>query len=244
MDHMLLYYLFCEFTAMTDNRAKNMFIRCDNIRDEEIKNMSGTPLFSGNEIPDKQSEWYRYLTGTDEYKASHYTDIDWENSTFGVWTPILYDLDSCYGVENSGYLQVPYYADWDYRDVADTKYLFNGYGSILWLMFEDSFADEIRTMAQTIYANGANGEPGLNYNSFYKYHITDNALKFPPVIINQDMNKKYLSPWLNGLPDPEDETRMLYNAQYKYLQRGSRTDQKVGFIERRSRMLYSKYLTS
>ena len=96
-------------------------------------------------------------------------------------------------------------------------------------------------MAQTIYANGSNGEPGLNYNSFYKYHITDNALKFPPVIINQDMNKKYLNPWINGLPDPEDATRMIYNAQYKYLQRGSRTDQKVGFIERRSRMLYSKY---
>lgn len=244
MDHMLLYYLFCEFTAMTDNRAKNMFIRCDNIRDETIKNMSGTTLFSGNTIPDNQSDWYKYLTGTDSYKASHYTDIDWENSTFGIWTPVLYDLDSCYGVENSGYLQVPYYANWDYRDVADTKYLFNGYGSILWLMFEDSFANEIRTMAQTIYANGANGEPGLNYNSFYKYHITDNALKFPPVIINQDMNKKYLNPWINGLPDPEDSTRMIYNAQYKYLQRGSRTDQKVGFIERRSRMLYSKYLTT
>ena len=244
MDHMLLYYLFCEFTAMTDNRAKNMFIRCDNIRDEEIKNMSGTTLFSGNVMPDNTSDWYKYLTGTDAYKATHYTDIDWENSTFGVWTPILYDLDSCYGVENSGYLQVPYYANWDYRDVADTKYLFNGYGSILWLMFEDSFADEIRTMAQAIYANGANGEPGLNYNSFYKYHITDNALKFPPVIINQDMNKKYLNPWINGLPDPEDSTRMIYNAQYKYLQRGSRTDQKVGFIERRSRMLYSKYLTT
>ena len=244
MDHMLLYYLFCEFTAMTDNRAKNMFIRCDNIRDEEIKNMSGATLFSGNTIPDNQSDWYKYLTGTDAYKTLHYTDIDWENSTFGVWTPILYDLDSCYGVENSGYLQVPYYANWNYRDVADTKYLFNGYGSILWLMFEDSFANEIRTMAQTIYANGANGEPGLNYNSFYKYHITDNALKFPPVIINQDMNKKYLNPWINGLPDPEDATRMIYNAQYKYLQRGSRTDQKVGFIERRSRMLYSKYLTT
>lgn len=243
MDHMLLYYLFCEFTAMTDNRAKNMFIRCDTVRDEEVQDINGVTLFSGNTVSANQN-WYNYITGNNAYKAAHYTDIDWENSTFGVWTPILYDLDSCYGVENSGYLQVPYYANWNYRDVADTKYLFNGYGSILWLMFEDSFADEIRAMAQTIYANGSNGEPGLNYNSFYKYHITDNALKFPPVIINQDMNKKYLNPWINGLPDPEDATRMIYNAQYKYLQRGSRTDQKVGFIERRSRMLYSKYLTT
>ena len=248
MDHMLLYYLFCEFTAMTDNRAKNMFIRCDTVRDEIIldanDNTHQTILFSGNTEPAVNSDWYKYITGDETYKVAHYTDIDWENSTFGVWTPILYDLDSCYGVENSGYLQVPYYAQWDYRDTADTKYLFNGYESRLWLMFEDSFSDEIRAMAQTIYVDGANGEPGLNYNSFYKYHITDNAVLFPPVIINQDMTKKYLNPWINGLPDPEDSTKTVYNSAYKYLQRGSRTDQKVGFIERRSRMLYSKYLTT
>ena len=225
-NHVLIYYLFMEFTALCDNRAKNMFLRCENVYAEQLLDTDGNPISIQDVIE----------VGTGIVDVDR---IDWENSTFAVWITDLYDLDSCYGVENSGYLQIPYYADWGYRLNGTQK--FNGYESRLWLMFEEALADDIQAKAQLLTEKGI-GEGGLNYDTLYDFHIKNNALLVCPAVVNRDMTHKYSDPWVEGFIDYSTEGHPIRHiSDYKYLQRGSRTQQKDAFIYRRSNMLYSKY---
>lgn len=224
LDHCLVYYLFSEFIALCDNRAKNMFMRCDNVKAEQLRNTSGDDI-NINTVID---------TATGEVHADQ---IDWESSAFAVWAPVLYDLDSCFGVENSGYLQIPYYADWNYTLKGVQK--FNGRESLLWLMFEEAFADQIEAKAQEL-TEITNG--GLNYDSLYNYHILNNAKKVCHSVVNCDMERKYNDPWVNGYIDYSTEGNpVIHISSYKYLQRGDRTEQKNAFIYKRCNLLYSKY---
>ena len=225
MNHALVYYLFCEFTGMTDNRAKNMFMRCEDVTAENIVFTSS----STTSIAD-------LIDSNGNFNAA---GINWEQSTFAVWMPDLYDLDSCFGVENSGYLQVPYYADWDYQ--LNDSYKFNGYGSRLWLMVEEALHDEIEAMAQQITAYSV-GSGALNYAALRQYHITDNADLVCEAVIDQDMETKYRDPWTDGYIDASSGTPTVkYTSDYMYLTRGGRTQQKDAFIYRRCQLLYSKY---
>lgn len=224
-NHALVYYLFNEFVALCDNRAKNMFLRCEDVRCEQLLNTSG----------EEMSIYDAINMETGEVDASM---IDWENSTFAVWIADLYDLDSCFGVENSGYLQIPYYADWNYHLNGTQK--FNGRESRLWLMFEEALANDIEKKAQELTDKSAGG--GLNYEALYDYHIRNNAMLVCPAVVNRDMEHKYSDPWTDGYIDYSAEGHpMRHISDYKYLQRGSRTEQKDAFIFRRSNMLYSKY---
>ncbi len=225
-NHAIVYYFFSEFIALCDNRAKNMFIRCEDVRSEQLINTSGEQM-SINEAIDMS---------TGEVDADM---IDWENSTFAVWITDLYDLDSCFGVENSGYLQIPYYADWNYH--LDGTQKFNGRESILWLMVEEAFADDIQKKAQEL-TDKSSGNGGLNYETLYDYHIKNNAMLVCPAVVNRDMEHKYSDPWTKGYVDYATEGYPVNHiSDYKYLQRGSRTEQKDSFIYKRSNMLYSKY---
>jgi hypothetical protein len=99
-------------------------------------------------------------------KDSILDTIDWEqgenHSNFAIWAPVLYDLDSCFGAENVGYLKVRYDADWNYS--LYNKLQFAGFDSILWLQVEDCFQTELKAMAKTLY----NRATGLNYTTFYR----------------------------------------------------------------------------
>lgn len=167
--------------------------------------------------------------------------IDWINSSFAIWEPTLYDLDSCYSADNNGYLQVPYYAEWSYQD-SDGVNKFNGYGSRLWLCFEEAFASEIKDMACQL----AKAEL-MTYEKFYKAHITDNADVVCASVVNKDMDYKYSEPWLVGYYDYSTSTTnpgWLQTSDYKYLHRGQRKEQKQAYIYNRSHMWYSKYQTT
>jgi hypothetical protein len=231
MEHALIYYLFVEWVALSDNRAKNMFLSCKDVTAEHIVFTDS----SANTIWDIVD---------DETGAVDESKIDWDNSTFGVWYCDLYDLDSCFGVENSGYLQIPYYADWNYH--VGNSYLFNGYDSVLWCMFEEAMAAEIKRRAQRLTRPGT-GEGVLNHTTLRQVHITENAELVCPAVVNHDMEYKYDDAWTKGYFNYGDPNSTPENPvwtrthQYKYLQRGSRTEQKESFIYRRSILLYSKY---
>lgn len=222
----LIYYLFMEFVALCDNRAKNMFLRCENVYAEQLKDIDGNNISIYDVIEE----------GTGTVDADR---IDWENSTFALWITDLYDLDSGYGVENSGYMRIPYYADWSYT--LNNIQQFNGYDSRLWLMVEEALADEIQTKAQLLTERGI-GAGGLNYDTLYDTHIRNNAMLVCPAVVNRDMTYKYNDSWVEGFIDYSTEKHpMVHISDYKYLQRGSRTEQKDAFIYKRANMLYSKY---
>lgn len=225
LEHALVYYLFNEFTALCDNRAKNMFLRCEDIKREKLYHKTTGEIININNLIDKD---------TGEVNAD---DIDWTKDEFAIWITDLYDLDSCFGVENSGYMQIPYYADWNYKLKDIPK--FNGYESKLWLMFEEAFSEEIAEKARNL-VDSQDG--GLNYETLYDHHIKNNALLVCPTIVNRDMEYKYSDPWTDGYIDySQDGNPTIRTKEYKYLQRGSRTEQKDSFIFKRSNMLYSKY---
>ena len=250
LDHVLVYYLFSEYVALCDNRVKNMFLRSDTIRSEVIRLIGeDEPLFEGNSNPN--ADFWKEFTAIDtgeideetsqpviEYKIKNANQIDWVNSTFAIWAPVLYDLDSCFGVENVGYLKIPYNADWQYYQ--DGQYLFNGHDSVFWLMFEDTFSSEIAAKALTLY----NRDRGLNYNTFYQEQIIGNNEEIAPAMTNQDMLLKYDDPWATGFMNYGNKPPTYETPEYKYLQRGSRATQKTSFIFKRSMLLSSKYQTN
>ena len=225
-NRVLTYYAFIEFTALADNRAKNMFLRCENVKAEQLV-FTDSSVTSLSDIIDSS-------TGdVDESK------IDWENSTFALWLLDLYDLDSCFGAENSGYLRVPYYAEWDYQ--LNGSYQFNGYQSYFWLMFEEAMASDIKAKVQEL------ATAGLNYENFYKTHITESTEEMCAAVVNRDMAYKYHDPWTEGYYDysvSESDPTFIQTSQYKYLQRGDRIYQKGDFMYSRAHMIYSKYQTA
>lgn len=250
LNHTLTYHLFSEFIALCDNRAKNMFLRCDDVKSEVIKmKNSDENIFSGNENPN--ADFFKNTALVDSgvvdattgeniyvYTLTNADQIDWENSTFATWYPVLYDLDSCYGVENVGKINIAYDADWNYT--YNGKNQFSGVDSRFWLMVEDTFQTELQALAIEKYplANG------LNYNSLYTQQIKAMLDSTCPALTNQDMLAKFNAFWADGFIDYSLEGNPHVYRDYKYLQRGTRAYQKDSFIKRRANYLSGKYTTS
>ena len=234
LNHVLTYHLFSEFIALCDNRAKNLFMRCDDVKSEVIKHSENDIIFSGNNEPDA-THWANLIAADGTVNADY---IDWEHSTFAVWAPVLYDLDSCYGVENVGKIFIAYDADWNYT--YNNKNQFSGVDSRLWLMVEDSFPAELNALASTLYTLNS----GLNYNTINTQQILGMEKSTCPAITNQDMLKKFDAFWANGFIDYSLATPAHVYRDYKYLQRGSRALQKDSFIRKRANYLSSKYTTN
>jgi hypothetical protein len=150
-----------------------MFLRTDNCRSEKIYNTTGDLILDGNNEP--SALWSNYVK---EDGTTDATYIDWTKDTFCEWAPVLYDLDSCFGVENVGYIRIRYDAEWDYKWNGLPQ--FNGYESRLWLMFADTFNDEIRAYAKKLYDMSG----GLNYVNFYNAQIRDNLNSISPALSN------------------------------------------------------------
>lgn len=244
MNHALVYYCFLQFTGLVDNRAKNMFLRCENIKPRYDK--QGNLIAEGIHIID-------YLGNTVTSLADHspailnndgtvdITKIDWINSTFGIWYTDLYDLDSAFGAENIGKLKIPYNAEWDYIIPDDGQHGYNGYDSRLWLMFEDSFPAEIKSAYQTL------ASKGLTYNNFKRVHLTEGINTLVEALVNRDMGYKYDDAWtkpyteiITNADGSVTVTEGKTDGSYKRLQT-DRSFQKDNWMNRRAKIYNSKY---
>lgn len=224
-NHALTYYIALEVMALVDNRAKNMFLTCYDVTNENI-------VFTDDSVS-SISEIINSNTG--EVDVSK---IDWDNSTFAVWYPSLYDLDSCLGVDNSGYNLIPYDAEWDYT--YNGQKMFNGANSYLWEMVEKSFGAEIATL----YRKLRDTNKTLSYAKLYDAHITKNADLVCPTVINQDQRFKYIDIWTEGYnkySDDNSSQSIVKTPDYLYLVQGSKKQEISAFMYNRVYMLDSKY---
>lgn len=226
--HALTYYLGLEAMALVDNRAKNMFLSCYDVNADNIV-FTDESITSINDIID---------TTTGAVDASK---IDWENSTFAIWYTSLYDLDSCLGVDNSGYNVVPYDAEWDFE--WNSQKIFNGSESYLWQMIETSMEDDIATL----YKKLRDEDKTLSYAKMYDAHITNNADLVCPTIVNKDERFKYIDIWTEGYQRYSDDNStqsLVKTPDYLYLVQGSKRHQISSFMFNRMNMLDSKYINA
>jgi len=243
MNHALVYYCFLQFTGLVDNRAKNMFLRCENLKDR----------YKGNELLAAGVNVKDYLGNTITSITEHtpailnndgtvnINNIDWTNSTFGIWYIDLYDLDSAFGAENVGKLKIPYNADWDYIIPDDGQHGYNGWDSPLWLMFEDSFQAEIKEAYQIL------ASKGLTFENFKRVHLTEGLNTLVEALVNRDMGYKYDDAWTKPyteiVTNPDGTTKITEGkttGDYKRLQTDRRF-QKENWMRRRANLYDSKY---
>lgn len=227
-NHVLTYYLGVECLALVDNRAKNLFLTCYDVKSEDI-------VFTDENIT-SLSDIIDNTTGSVDASK-----IDWENSTFAVWYTSFYDLDSCLGVDNSGYEIVPYDAEWQAK--LNARNLFNGNDSYLWLMVEDNFAEDIALL----YKELRDEDYTLSYAKLYEAHITNNADSICETIVNNDQRFKYIDIWTGGYSKYSDDNTsqsLVKTADYLYLVQGSRKHQIAQFMYNRMNMLDSKYINA
>ena len=226
-NHALTYYLALETVALVDNRAKNMFLTCYDVTQDNL-------VFTDASVTS-------LMDIIDEDGTVDASKIDWENSRFAQWYHSLYDLDSCLGAENSGYNLVPYYAEWDYT-LGDRK-LFNGADSVLWKMIETAFASDIKAL----YVKLRDENKTLSYAKLYDAYITNNAALVCPTIVNQDARFKYIDIFTEGYDvysEDNTSTSHVKTPNYLYLVQGSKVNQTQYFLYNRMIMLDSKYISA
>ena len=123
-----------------------------------------------------------------------------------IWSPWLYDNDTCLGINNEGYLRYDYYhEDLGQNDAVGATNVYNGYDSVLWNNFSEAFKDEIQ---KTYSAWRSGNNPLLSYDNVMKYFITDQSDKWCISIYNEDAEYKYLSMYRNG-----DDSSFLYQVK-------------------------------
>lgn len=141
----------------------------------------------------------------------------------GKWIWLPYDLDTALGINNEGSLVFGY-------ELEDTDLLpggakvFNGQDSTFWCNIRDAYADEIRTMYQTLRSTGA-----------LSYEVVENAFKehqskWPEAIFNEDAYVKYIEPLITE-----------GNGVYLAMCQGSKEQQREWWLSNRFKYMDSKY---
>lgn len=258
-NHTATYYLAVMMTALVDNLAKNMFMSTyDTLADKIV--FTSSALSAG----------VTTLKTMMDYAKAHEGDIpedfiDWEASEFCIWYPTLYDLDSCYGVDNKGHRFIPYYADWNIERStgADSYRLFNGSESPFWHMFVEAFdqateGDSIKKVFTKLADSDdtkvtlSDGNPAnvLSYNNWFDHMISKNIDTVPVRISTEDLIYKYEMPWLYGYQKEVDDSNKVTGMktypsdnQFLYLIQANKRLQDMDFMRQRLNIFFSKYQT-
>lgn len=263
LDHTSAYFIAVVITALIDNYAKNLFLSCyDTMADMNIKFIN-QQFYGINSLHDLV-----------EYAKEHEGDIpenciDWINSEFSIWYPTLYDLDSCYGVDNKGYKWIPYYADWDYEkwggmtDIdpetgaeIPPMPIMNGNESYFWRMFYEAFYPQIKTKYQSlaedtsVISSSGKSQKVLSLECWKDKMITTNIDTVPVRITTEDSIYKYAMPWWYGYQKNEDQDNVengmaTYPAtdEFLYLIQANKRLQDLDFMTQRFNMYNSEFET-
>ena len=229
LPHTLHYFIANEVALLVDNLAKNMFMTCYDVTAENIVDTNGDAVTVGDLI--------NASTG-----AVDISGIDWESgnghSSFAVWYPTLYDLDSCLGADNNGYDKFAYYKEtWD---TYNNDKIVNGKDSLFWRQVYTAFYDELNTLYCTMRNTDGVMSPAL----YAKAMIDDLTQALPVVAVNKDEKFKYIDAYEGGYYDAsanDGEGGWVYRDNYLYLVKGTMDSYHRDFITKRFAMLDGKY---
>lgn len=225
LPHSAWYYIVNEVPLLVDNLAKNMFLTCYDVTVEHVIDLDR------NEVD---------LDAIIVNGVVDISRIDWENSTFAIWYPTPYDLDSCLGADNNGRDLFPYYAEtWD---DFNGRQIVNGRPSRLWRMFYDAFYTDIGAM----YRRFRDTDRTLSTSLYLKALIDDLTAALPVVTINADEKFKYIDAFEGGYYDAsanDGEGGWVYTNNYLYLAKSTMQSYHRDFITKRMTMLDGKYLS-
>ena len=270
-NHILIYYLFMEYTALCDNRVKNIHMRTDNAGEERIKiKNSDAYYFEGNENPNS-GPWTLaenletrimqepIMDENGDYQFDENGNMELGNvSHVFVKDSVINSIDWEQGEGHSNFaIWAPVLYDLDscfsadnvgYLKIRyDADWNYSLYNKLKFAGFDSILWLQVEDCFQNDLRVMAkklyNRVIGLNYSTFYRQQITDNLASVCPAITNQDMILKYEKPWTEGFLDYSQDVLNppISTDKYKYLQRGTRTGQKAIFMKQRSLFLASKY---
>ena len=134
------------------------------------------------------------MGGADSYAKNLYLTFFAEGQNedgtyYGKWYPEFYDLDTSYGIDNTGRLKFEYSTE--FNDKVEDRYAFNGHDSVLWNLVQEAYADELKTLYQTL----RNGEI-VTYDSIMEVLQVQGIEQYPEAIYNEDAEIKYITPYL------------------------------------------------
>lgn len=170
------------------------------------------------------------MGGADSYAKNLYLGFFAEGQNedgtyYGKWYPEFYDLDTSYGIDNTGRLKFEYSTE--LNDKVEDRYAFNGHDSVLWNLVQEAYADELKTLYQTL----RNGEY-VTYDSIMSVLQEQGIEQYPEAIYNEDANIKYITPYL------EDGENYLSTAL------GSTLEHLKYWVNNRLKYLDSKWIAS
>ena len=140
-----------------------------------------------------------------------------------IWYPRFYDMDTAWGLNNEGVLKFSY--DVEVHDQQGSGWVWNDQGeSVLWNLFEQAFADEIKERYHLLRKNK------LTYEAMMETYVENISDKFVEASYNEDSQFKYVDPLIF-----DNDSTYLYAAQ------GSRRDHFKYILTNRITYLDSKY---
>lgn len=163
------------------------------------------------------------MGGADSYAKNLYLGFFAEGQNedgtyYGKWYPEFYDLDTSYGIDNTGRLKFEYSTE--LNDMVEDRYAFNGHNSVLWNLVQTAYADELKTLYQTL----RNGEI-VTYDTIMEVLQTQGIEQYTEAIYNEDAKIKYIDPYLKdgenylstALGSTLEHLKYWVNNRLKYL---------------------------
>lgn len=216
------------------------------------------------QIVDADGTAISYIGGTDENGYYDYSKLDlriyedadknlvhtWEriiDINDIVWYPHPYDLDSCLGSDNSGYLrygtdiemlptsQNPGFNDFYTKKWNDQKTPFNTALSSLWYKFQNVFASELATRYGELRQKQI-----LHLDTFKQYYYDQEIGQMTKKDFNDDGYAKYLNDDVANVV-VNGEATTVYPSAYAVINRGDDWGRLYMWMEKRLNFLDSFY---
>ena len=127
---------------------------------------------------------YTFLMLMVDQRAKNMMFTYWDETQ--QWYPYFYDNDTCLGINNEGQLVFDYYHE--DVDQVDGANVYNGQNSILWNNIRLAFADEIKSLYQSLRNSGK-----ITYDVLCNRFITKGSDVWSESIYNEDSDFKYVS---------------------------------------------------